>query len=219
MKQIAIYGAGGLGREVLLLIQQINQAMPTWDILGFFDDGVAPGTDINGVSVLGGIDALNQHFDPIHVVIAIAKPSVKQAVVAGIRNPLVQFPVLIHPSVTLADFQFIQIGPGTVIGADVRLTVNITIGQHVLLDRRVMVGHDTQIGDFSSLTPGVIVSGAVVLDAGVFVGTGATISNQVTIGQNATVGAGAVVVDNLPGFCTAVGIPARPILFNLPTNG
>lgn len=218
MKQIAIYGAGGLGREILLLIQQINQSTPTWDILGFFDDGISPKTVINGASVLGGINVLNQHPEPIHVVVAIAKPSVKQAVVAGITNPSVQFPVLMHSSVRLADFQFIAIGPGTVIGADVLLTINVTIGQHVLLDRRVMVGHDTRIGDFCSLTPGVIVSGAVVLNAGVFVGTGATISNQVTIGQNATIGAGAVVVDNLPGFCTAVGVPARPLLFNPPNN-
>ena len=211
MKQIAIYGAGGLGREVLLLIQQINQTAPEWGITGFFDDGVPPGTIINGTVVLGGLDALNQYPEPIHVVVAIAKPAVKQAVVAKLLNRLIRFPVLVHPSVTLADFQFVVIGPGTIVGAGVQLTVNITIGRHVLLDRRVLVGHDAQIGDFCSITPGVIVSGAVWLGEGVFVGTGAIISNGISIGQGVTVGAGAVVVHDLPDHCTAVGVPARPV--------
>ena len=211
MKQIAIYGAGGLGREVLLLIRQINQNRPEWDVAGFFDDDVLPGTSRNGASVLGGIDALNQYAAPLNVVVAIARPATKQAVVARIQNPLVQFPVLVHPSVTLADFQFVSIGPGTIVGAGAQLTVNITIGCHVLLDRRVLVGHDSQLGDYSSLTPGVIVSGAVQLGDGVFVGTGAAISNGVTVGAGVTIGAGAVAVNNLPAGCTAVGIPARPI--------
>jgi hypothetical protein len=35
---LVIFGAGGLGREVLLLIQQLNEAQPTWQVRGFYDD-------------------------------------------------------------------------------------------------------------------------------------------------------------------------------------
>ncbi|WP_369048789.1 hypothetical protein [Tenacibaculum sp. UWU-22] len=38
MKKIAIIGTGGLGREVLEIIQSINRGRKVWDILGFFDD-------------------------------------------------------------------------------------------------------------------------------------------------------------------------------------
>ena len=48
----------------------------------------------------------------------------------------------------------------------------------------------------------------------VYVGTGAKIINQLTIGKSTIVGAGAVVSKSLPDYCTAVGIPAKPIKFH-----
>ena len=38
MKDIAIYGAGGFGREVACLIKRINEKAPTWNFIGFFDN-------------------------------------------------------------------------------------------------------------------------------------------------------------------------------------
>ena len=42
-------------------------------------------------------------------------------------------------------------------------------------------------------------------------GTGATVIQCKTIGKGATIGAGAVVVDNVDPFSTAVGVPAKVI--------
>ena len=41
MKDIAIYGAGGFGREVACMIKHINESAdePIWNLVGFFDDG------------------------------------------------------------------------------------------------------------------------------------------------------------------------------------
>ena len=39
MKDIAIYGAGGFGREVACLLRRINEQAPQWNLRGFFDDG------------------------------------------------------------------------------------------------------------------------------------------------------------------------------------
>ena len=59
MKNIVIIGAGGVGREVSLIIQQINELEPTWNLLGFIDDNTDNwGKVINGYSVIGGIDSL-----------------------------------------------------------------------------------------------------------------------------------------------------------------
>ena len=38
MKKIAIFGAGGFGREVKWLIDDINEIQPNWEFIGFFDD-------------------------------------------------------------------------------------------------------------------------------------------------------------------------------------
>ena len=59
MKDIAIYGAGGFGREVQLLIEQLNAKELTYNFIGFFDDGKSKGELINGFPVLGGMEELN----------------------------------------------------------------------------------------------------------------------------------------------------------------
>ena len=38
MKNIAIYGAGGFGREVSCMLNIINQCESRWNLIGFFDD-------------------------------------------------------------------------------------------------------------------------------------------------------------------------------------
>lgn len=35
MKKIAVYGAGGFGREVACMLRHINNITPTWDLVGF----------------------------------------------------------------------------------------------------------------------------------------------------------------------------------------
>ena len=47
MKKIAIYGAGGFGREVACLLNKINEVKLTWELIGFFDDGLAIGTEVS----------------------------------------------------------------------------------------------------------------------------------------------------------------------------
>ena len=41
MKEIAIYGFGGFGREVACLIRKINERQPRWKFIGYFDDGLS----------------------------------------------------------------------------------------------------------------------------------------------------------------------------------
>ena len=73
------------------------------------------------------------------------------------------------------------------------------------------VGHDTIIKDYAAFMPSCNVSGEVLIEEGVYCGTGVKIINQTSIGEFATIGAGAVVTTPIPGFCTAVGVPARVV--------
>ena len=54
---LAIYGAGGLGREVLELAKIINGRVKRWDDFIFVIDG-EPGNDVNGVKVYSYTDAI-----------------------------------------------------------------------------------------------------------------------------------------------------------------
>lgn len=211
MKDIAIYGVGGFGREVLTLIQDINRQRHEWKIVGFFDDGYPAGEMINGFPTLGGMSALNGWKQEISVAIAIGNPATKRKIVSKIDNPNVSFPTLIHPSVKVGDDNYVQIGKGCIICAENLITTNIVIGDFVILNLACTTGHDTILGDYSAFMPSVNISGEVNVGKEVYVGTGAKIINQINIGEQTIIGAGAVVAKDLPARCTAVGVPAKPI--------
>lgn len=213
MGNIVIIGAGGFGREVKVLIDAINQFKKTYHFLGFYDDGIEKGTIINNFPVLGNIDDLNKIYEKTAVVLGIGNPTIKHKIVSSIQNKFLWFPTLIHPTVIISD-DFVSIGKGSVICAGTIISCNINIGSFVTFNLLCTVGHDSNIGDFSSFMPSVNISGEVIIEKKVYVGTGAKIVNQLTIGESTIIGAGAVVSKTLPEKCTAVGIPAKPIKFH-----
>lgn len=210
-RDIAIFGAGGFGREVLTIIDAINAVKPTYTMIGFFDDGLQIGTCINGYQVLGGTHELEKWNSGLDIVIAIGNPNVKAKIVNTLKNRNLNFPTIIHPMAIIGDPKQINIGKGGIICAGCIVTTNILIGDFVILNLGCTVGHDTVIGDYSSFMPSVNLSGEVNVGEMVYVGTGAKIINQLSIGKNTIIGAGAVVSKSLPSNCTAVGVPAKII--------
>lgn len=214
MRDIAIFGVGGFGREVLTIIKDINKVSPTWNIVGFFDDGHEKGEMFNGYPNLGKLENLNEWEKPISLALAIGSPAIKKKILSGISNPRIDYPSLIHPSVWIGDKEYVEIGKGCILCAGVMVTTNVLIKDFVILNLQCTVGHDTVIEDYASFMPSVNISGEVTIGEGVYVGTGAKIINQLEIGDNTIVGAGAVVAKSLPAHCTAVGVPAKPIKFH-----
>ncbi|TXK45903.1 acetyltransferase [Pontibacter qinzhouensis] len=213
MKDIVIIGAGGLGRELLVLLHQLNDVSAAWNILGFYDDDTSlSGTSINHLPYLGTINDLEAVQQELAVAIGIGSPKVKQQLVARLQlRRHLYFPVLVHPSVSIKAYQFITLGAGAILAQGVVLTTNIKLGKHVFINLCCTIGHDATLGDFSSLMPGVNLSGATVLEEAVYVGTNATILQGISVGAHTTIGAGAVVNKDLPAGCTAVGVPAKII--------
>jgi len=214
MKDIAIFGAGGFGREVKTIIDAINKEdNDTYNFIGFFDDGLEKGTLVNGFPILGGIHELNTHVSELAVCISIGDPGIKKAILSKINNRNIIYPSLIHPNASITK-DYVTFGNGCIICEGTIITCNITIGNFVIFNLLCTVGHDTVIDDYSAFMPSVNISGEVHIHEGVYVGTGAKIINQLEIGEGTIVGAGAVVSKSLPPKCTAVGIPAKPIKFH-----
>lgn len=213
MEKIAIVGAGGFGREVKMLIDQINRHEQKYEFLGYYDDGFTIGSKINNNLVLGSVDDLAKNDEIISVVVAIGAPEIKRKIVEKLTRSTINFPTLIHPSVLIGD-EFVTIGNGCIICAGTIITCNIELKDFVILNLMCTVGHDTVIGSYASFMPSVNISGEVIIHEEVYVGTGAKIINQLEIGRQTIVGAGAVVSKTLPEKCTAVGIPAKPIKFH-----
>lgn len=208
LQQIAIFGAGGQGREVLQLLRQINQVNKQWECIGWFDDGLEKGSLIQGLPVLGGVNELNNWKQPLAVAITVAWPATKRKICQLLQNPSLSFPSLIHPDVSFDDDE-VNIGQGCIITQGCRFTVNIQLGEFVLLNLACILTHDVIIGDYCSVMPSVNLSGAVTLEEAVYIGTGTQIIQLLTIGKDSIIGAGSVVINDIPSGCTAVGVPAR----------
>ncbi len=194
--RIGIYGAGGLGKEIRGIVDELSDAPQPLAFAGYFDDGIRP----QPAATLEQVD---------DIVVAIALPQGRKKVVESLTTTPFAFRNLIHPSVRLANS--VTIGKGCILCAGVRLTVDITIGAFVIINLNATIGHDVRLGNFVSIMPGANLSGNVTVDDHVFIGTGATILQGLHIGKGAVIGAGAVVTKNVAPGITVVGVPARPM--------
>lgn len=205
---LAIVGAGGFGREVAWLADDINQEKATFDFVGFVDDGASSSPE--GYPVLGPTDRwIADGRTDVQVVCALGDPVTRWKVAERLSRAGFSFATLIHPSVKRS--RHVRIGPGGMICADNILTTNIDIGAHALLNLDCTVGHDSRLADYVSMMPGVHISGDVTTDIGAYFGTGAVVINGVRIGAWSVIGAGAVVSSDIPRGMIAVGVPAKAI--------
>lgn len=204
MKKIAIVGRGGFAREVKWLIDHINQKTEKWKFIGYIDKNV------DGEDVIGDDDYILNTREKLDLVLAIGNPRIRKLIYEKYtENKCVSFPNIIAPSVYITEN--IYMGIGNIICANNVLTVDIVFGSFNIVNLGCTVGHDVEIGNFNTINPGTNISGNVVVNDCVEIGTGTKIIQGKTIGSGAVIGAGAVVVKDIPGETTAVGVPARVI--------
>lgn len=213
MKEIVILGAGDFGKEVAWLIEDINKAKPSYIILGYLDDDENKiGQKLNGYECLGPIGYLADLNRNHHACAVIATQY------GDIRKKFVDmFPgfndweTLIHPSVNLSASS--TVGKGCVICANNNISVNTRIGDQVIMNISVTMGHDCEIGNFVSIMSGSVVSGHVTIKEGAYLGSNSTIVPGMKVGSHARVGAGSVVIRNVKDNVTVMGVPAKTLRF------
>lgn len=211
MKRIAIVGAGGLGREVALLISQLNKVNPLWTVSGFYDDNVQASSHVDGYHVLGKVEDLNAINEEIAVVVAVASPMVRKEIVNRISNPNVQYPTIVHPNVNLGHKEN-YFGQGCIITEGCILTTGVRIEDFVIINLASTMGHDVVLGQFTAVMPGCHISGNVKIGGGSLLGTGACVLQNITLGKQTIVGAGAVVTKSFPDGAKLLGVPAINVL-------
>lgn len=210
-KDIAIYGVGGLGREIACVISEINASgKEKWNLIGFFDDGYAIGEKIESKwTILGGINELNAWEKPLAVVLCFGAPNTRCVVRERIVNDKIYFPNVVHPSFKVADPSTFNIGEGNIIAANCTVTCNVSIGNQNLLNGSVVIGHDTKIGSFNSIMPNVRISGEVRMGDYNLIGACSFVLQQLKIGNKVTLSPGSILLTKPKDGCVYIGNPAK----------
>ncbi|MCI5144110.1 MAG: acetyltransferase [Candidatus Electrothrix sp. AR3] len=211
-KKIIIVTAGGFGREVHYLIEEINnEASDKWSIQGYVDDDKKmEGQIINGLPVIGTIESLQKINKKTAVVIAAGKPAVRRKILQKIAsNKKLYYPNLIHPTITLMPSN--TIGRGNIICKGTIITVNVNIDDLNIINLNCTIGHDVRIGKFCTLAPNINLSGCSHVGDYTELGTNVIVIPGVSIGTNSIIGAGAVVTKDIQSSVLAVGMPAKEV--------
>lgn len=207
MKDLYIVGAGGCGREVLQIVKDIHSVQgPRWNIVGFLDDKEMPlaGKDCD-YGVVGTIrDYVPGKNDVLAMAVADPKGKRKLAEMLLARGAV--FENIIHPDASLKEFS--TMGTGNVVYGGFSMSNNVQIGSFTTL-LSSLVGHDVQIGDYTTISAFCNITGYVKIGMGVFIGGSCAIAPHAVIEDDAYVGIGSVVLRRVKVGQKVFGNPAH----------
>lgn len=206
---VAIIGTGGVGRMAHQLITDCNRASGTrYSIAGFYDDNPASHDEaIWGTPVVGNIDTLRKQ-DIDSVIIGIADPHQRSKVRERLPDRF-DFPTLVHPTAWIP--RSVDIGMGSLIYPHCSINFSATLNEFTQINKNSTVGHDTDLGRFATVSPGVNLGGNVTVGHRTRFGINSSTIHGIQIGDDVTIGAGATVTNDISAEETVVGTPARPI--------
>ncbi len=204
---LGIYGAGGLGRELLILALQINEVEKRWNSIIFIDDDC-------GLPALKGrqvypFEEVKQKYNRsiLEIVVAVGEPQIRRKLRERINDKGFRLAVLIHPSVNIPGDT--SLGAGTTICKNCFVSCDIAIGENVLMQPCASIGHDSQIGNDTVISSYVCVAGGCFVGHETYIGLNVPIKENIRIGNQTIVGMGSVVTRDIPGQVIAMGNPAR----------
>lgn len=209
---LAIYGCGGLGREVLELSKQINTLKDQWDNTVFIYD-YGDITEVMNTNVYS-LDQLISTYnkDDIEVIIAVGDPYDRAMLYEKIKKAKFNVATLIHPTVHIPDSA--EISEGVIIGQYALISVNVRIGANSLIQNTCSIGHDSEIGSNCVLSAFSSIAGKCTVGSNTYISMNVPVKECISIGSGSIIGMGSVVLRDIPDNVVALGNPARPMKNN-----
>lgn len=140
--------------------------------------------------------------------LAIADPHLKEKIAGDMKTRGAKFATVIHPTAIITPYS--HYGEGFIMFPYSKLSCNSTVGDFVTL-LSSPIGHDTVIGNYTTISGNCNVVRNVVIGDYVFLAAGACIAQDVHIGDDAYLGLGCVVLKDVAPGAKMFGNPARPL--------
>jgi UDP-perosamine 4-acetyltransferase len=211
---IVIIGAGGHGKVVLDILRAAGIHRP----VGFLDaDPAATGSTILGLEVLGKVNLLPKLKSKARgAIVAIGDNRARASYAQILRQQGFELVSAIHPRAIVSPTA--KLGSSVVVAAGAVVGTDAQLDDCVIVNTSAIVDHECHVAAAAHICPGAALAGRVAIGEAAFVGLGSRIIQCLTVGRHAIVGAGAVVIADVPDYATVVGVPARVIKTDYPTD-
>lgn len=202
---IIIVGGGGLCKMIIEIIR-MNKS---YNIHGIIDTGLAVGTEILGVPVIGNDDDLLRfrnegYMTAVNAIGSITSNNESRAfnlrkkIYKKIKAAGFFMPTLIHPSAQVAVSA--RLGEGVIVMENAVIGADAIVGDDALINTAAIVSHDCIIGNHCRISPAAVLAGNVKVGENALVGMGATLYIGINIGENAIISNGQNVFENVKEY-------------------
>ena len=183
-----------------------------YNIVGIIDSQKQIGSTIYGYKIIGrqgDIKALADKYTFDGCVITIGDNWTRELIFKEINSkaPNLKWPNAIHPSVIIGEN--VTMGIGILAMAGVIINTNAILGNFSNYYTRCNVEHDCEIGDYASISAGVVLGGKVIVGKYTAITLNATVFDRIIIGENVVVGAAALITKNVPDNVLIYGNPGK----------
>jgi len=209
-KQFIIYGARGHGRALFYNLK--NDGL---DIICFIDrDKEIIKNHIKNVEIYKNISEVNKNYpkkENIQMILGVGGASSKDRKYLFEKVKKNKFSIEKYVSKSAEVANTSQLSQGVQVLLNSTIAGNVVLREGVIINSGSIVEHDSEIGSFSHVAPGVTICGSVSIGEMSFIGAGSTILPNIKIGSNTIVGAGSVVTKDIDSNCISFGSPSKVI--------
>lgn len=206
---LAIYGSGNLGREIALLIKEINKNKMIYNELVFVNDFKTV-DEVDGIRVTTFDDIITKYkSEEVLFTIGIGEPIKRKEKHDLIKLNGYTLATLVHPSLFLPDDTIIE--EGVVINKNSHISLNTKIGKNTYIQPMSAIGHDVVIGENCVISTHSTISGHCHIGNNSYIAINVPIREGISIGNNCIIGMGSVITKDVPNDTITAGPICRQV--------
>lgn len=213
---LGIFGAGGLGSEVLDTVKSINSKSYKWEEIIFIEE--FPKKSFYLGHRLYSSEDLKKEFNlpedqiRIELIIAFGEIEHRQRIYDVLKGDGFKFAKIIHPSSIVSENS--TIADGVVIQSLTLISSGVNIGENTFIHPHCVIGHGINVGQHSMISACVSIGGNTSIGKSCFIGLNSALFQSIIVGDYCVIAAGSVLSIDLDSRMIVAGNPARIISKN-----